>query len=529
MSHHLSHKTFPAESYLTSRSQTVLQEEHQPGGIPVDLEHNKYATLFHALPVGFVTLNRTGKVSEANHTFARMAGKPPEDIVASPFDAVLCKECHERWDAFLQKVFQSDTRLSFDARLIASAAHEPVDVLIDGVADAMNEVCLLTITDISGRKKTETLNHIKCRLEAAGNMAGGIAHDFNNLLSVILLNLELSRDMIENDHELEPMLHEAERAVAQAARLIKRLAMLANNAHPSCRRMAVNSIFHQCAALMIGDTGIKLIPDLAPDLWAAELDPEQFELVIRHLVLNAREAMPQGGELKLISTNTELPDDNITTLPAGRYIKLSIIDQGCGIDRADRERIFDPYYSTKSRGATKGVGIGLSLCHAIITRHRGGLIIDSEPGSGTRVDLYVPAHAGEPEIAELSAIRKRILLMEDDKHVRKTLGRLLARLDYDVTPAGTGEEAVALYRDAKKKGQPFHAVILEQQVRGWMDGQNTLLMLRQVDPYLRAIMMSSYDRITDLVNFERLGFDDFLIKPCTQHDLKKALERTLAA
>lgn len=499
-------------------------DSHAPAG----LEHDKYATLFHASPVGYVTLGRTGTIDEANMTFARMTGQPAEKVIARPFLEMLCKEYQERWEAFLQSVFQSDSRMSFDARLLA-ATQEPVDVIIDGVADAMNEICLLTVTDISQRKRTERVHLIKHKLEAAGLMAGGIAHDFNNLLSVILLNLDMGRTMIESGHELDRLLREADLAVTQAARLTKRLAMLAGHVQPVCQRLVANELFHQSASLMLGDTSVTLRCELAEDLWPAEIDSAQFEQVIRHLVMNACESMPGGGELALQSANQTLAADNMWSLSAGRYIQLSVIDHGHGIEDEALTRIFDPYYSTKLRGSTKGVGIGLTLCHAIMTMHHGGIIIDSKPGAGTRVDLYFPAILEPPVLTDPRPARRRILLMEDDDAVRKSLGMLLQRMGHEVALAASGEEAVNIFTAAQKNAGTYDAVILDLHVHEGMDGLQTILVLRQLDPAVHAIVMSSHAYDPALMHFDQHGFDGYLVKPCTRLELEKALGRVIVS
>jgi CheY-like chemotaxis protein len=246
------------------------------------------------------------------------------------------------------------------------------------------------------------------------------------------------------------------------------------------------------------------------------------------VILNAQQAMPQGGVVEVRADNLRSDAVLPPLLPPGRWIKISIRDQGCGIPADQLPNIFDPYVTTKAHGS----GLGLTIAHTIITKHDGSITVASEVGVGTTVAVYLPAsaHSLEPAPATPSspAVRQEtILVMDDDDAIRDVLVDMLTQLGYQSQCARHGAEAVALYQQARDRGQPFTAVLLDLTVPGGMGGQETIAHLQAIDPQVRAIVSSGYAVDPLMAHHRAYGFREVLSKPYTVEGLEEVLQRVL--
>lgn len=255
--------------------------------------------------------------------------------------------------------------------------------------------------DITEHKSLEAEVAKNRNLEALGILAGGIAHDFNNLFQGLLGNLQLAKMNTEESSKAYPFLERAEQVFGLATKLTGQLISFSpgGNLQPIDIHPA-NPLKEEALSTLAG-SGLTAEFDLAENLWPITVDPSQFRNVIKHMALNALEAMPlqSGGTLLIKAANESLPENHAKhpTLPPGCYVKISIQDYGCGISKENLPRIFDPYFSTKQLGAQKGMGLGLTLCDSIIRKHGGAITVESEPGKGTTFDIYLPAAAEKAE------------------------------------------------------------------------------------------------------------------------------------
>ena len=255
------------------------------------------------------------------------------------------------------------------------------------------------------------------------------------------------------------------------------------------------------------------------------------------MVTNAIEAMPNGGTVTIRGDNLQFGDGNgYTDLPlkSGDYVRISIQDQGKGIYPEHLDRIFDPYFSTKTMGVQKGMGLGLATAYAIVQKHGGHLSVESEPGVGTTVDIYLPAERHHVKSdgkvhseKDFPSPRKRVLLMDDEEMLRKLAQQMLKKLGYDVETVKNGLEAVELYKTQKALGTPFHAVILDLTIKGGMGGEQTVGKLLKIDPDVKAIVSSGYFDDPVMSNFEDYGFRGAMAKPYEKNKLKEELAKLL--
>lgn len=256
--------------------------------------------------------------------------------------------------------------------------------------------------DITERRRMENDLTRDEKLESVGRLAGGIAHDFNNLLAVIQGNIELTRLKINGKDTARDNLKDAEVAIRQAAELTKRLITFAGGGAPFKKLCDIRELIVNTIGICITGESVEKAFSLDNNLWPVEIDEGQMRQVFRNMAINAREAMPEGGTITVKAKNFMVGHDNPLRLSEGPYVRISLEDTGEGIAEKNLPRIFDPYFSTKQRGAEKGMGLGLSVCYSIVSKHDGCITVQSNEGCGSTFDIYLPA-VGNGEDAQLKS------------------------------------------------------------------------------------------------------------------------------
>ena len=385
-----------------------------------------------------------------------------------------------------------------------------------------------TVQDITERKRMEEELVKIQKLESLGVLAGGIAHDFNNILSSIWGNIGLAKMDIEPRERAFESLDEAVRACRHAADLTARLLTFSKGGTPVKKPASIAKLIRDAADLALSGSNVRCEFDLPDDSLAAEVDEGQIKQVFHNLILNAVQAMAEGGDIRvraekvLSSAHAELP------VKPGEYVTLSIQDHGTGIKKEHLHKIFDPYFTTKQKGS----GLGLAVAHSIIDKHDGHVRVESEPGEGTTFQVYLPACAAEVVKAKSSQEdvvtgEGRVLLMDDDEMVLSTAQRMLTRLGYDPEFARNGSEAIELCEEACKSGAPFDAVILDLTIRGGMGGREVVARLRAIDPEVKAIVSSGYSNDPVMADFETYGFVGIIPKPYEISSVSEALKQAV--
>lgn len=390
-----------------------------------------------------------------------------------------------------------------------------------------------TLTDISQRKRMEEELIRAKKLEASGILAGGIAHDFNNLLAVILGNVNMLQQYMRPDSPCIKLLADAEKAALRASDLTRRFITFATGDTPLKRVTSVEKVIQDAVSLACSGTNVQCQYSLSDDLWKVEIDEGQMSQAVYNMILNAREAMPSGGIISITGENIDAGSIGAPAeLPVktGHYVRISIHDDGVGIDEAHKDKIFDPYFSTKNKGVQKGMGLGLAIAHSIINKHEGYIVVGSRTGSGTTFQIYLRAFRmalPEQDVPGNGRHACRILLMDDEKLMRDMVGQMLLHLGYDVQVAADGSEAVEIYSRAQESGNPFHGVILDLTVKGGMGGLEALKALKQYDPRTKAIVSSGYSQDPVIAHFKEYGFCGAIGKPYSLEKLKKVMNGVL--
>lgn len=383
--------------------------------------------------------------------------------------------------------------------------------------------------DITDRLRIEKELERAHKLESLGVLAGGVAHDFNNLLMAIQGTTELAwQTALEYG---EPPTREALETVrqgfARATALTKQLLTFSRGGAPVSRACALPRLVEESASLAASGSSVRCRSSFPKGLQAVHVDPAQFGQVIHNIVLNAVQAMPEGGTIDISAEEVVVPRGSALSVLPGKYVSLVIRDNGPGMPREVADRVFEPYFTTKSGGS----GLGLPIVHSIVTRHNGAITLQSKPNEGTTVTIFIPlseepvrrAPVSEPPVA----IHARVLVMDDEPEVRWILEKSLERLGCAVDAAGHGEQALEMFERARSEGRPYQAVILDLTIVDGMGGVETMRRIREVDKDVRGIVSSGYSNDPVLSDPEQYGFNGRLEKPYTLDAMAEALADVL--
>ncbi len=422
--------------------------------------------------------------------------------------------------------------------------HGPIEYRIVGAAGRVHTVRSAThplvvgatvvgatgvIVDLTTQRETEEQLRAAQRMEAVGRLAGGVAHDFNNLLTVILSYTQLAKASIGRDDPLRGDLGEIERAAQRAESLTRQLLAFSRRQVLRPERVSLNDLVGGLSKMLqrlIGEH-VELSVDVSPQLFDVQADRGQVEQVIMNLVLNARDAMPGGGRVKITAGSVTLDGARAEALQIsdGPYAELSVIDTGHGMEDATRARIFEPFFTTKPVG--KGTGLGLSMVYGLVKQSGGAVIVESEPGKGATFRVYLPRYKGEsvesPRPASVHAApgSETILFVEDEGALRSAASRMLSSTGYQVITAADAFEALRL---VEEHGPRIRLVVTDVVMPG-MNGRELADRLARLCPDLKVLFTSGYTDET-IAEHDVLG-RAFLPKPYEMRALTASVRRLL--
>ncbi len=373
------------------------------------------------------------------------------------------------------------------------------------------------------------------RLESLSTLAGGIAHDFNNVLMALFGNLELAAASLPTHSQARARLSKAQEALRHATSLTHQLLSFASGGTPVLSTASIRDTIRDSASFVLTGSKVRCVFELDEDLWAVEADLGQISRLIQNLVINASQAMPKGGRVTVRARNELASELGVQASYGKRCVVIEVEDEGHGISEADKARIFDPFFSTR----TGNSGLGLSTCFTIVRDHGGQLEVESEEGQGACFRVWLPASSrplADPETVSSEELAcpedsegQRILVMDDEPAVLEVLCDMLESLGYQTVPTEEGGEALAAWEQAAQADRPFHAVILDLTIRGGMGGVETARELRARHAQVPIVASSGYANDRVLSSYRENGFDAVLRKPYRIDDLASALGGILAA
>ncbi|MBI5249103.1 MAG: response regulator, partial [Desulfomonile tiedjei] len=325
-------------------------------------------------------------------------------------------------------------------------------------------------------------------------------------------------------------LDSAAKASIRAQDLTRQLLTLSQGGAPIKKTSSISELMKDAVIFALRGSNVNSEFHLAEDLWPIEIDEGQISQVINNLVINAIQAMPQGGTLEVRALNTVVSNTQGLPLKPDKYVRISISDDGLGIPHDHMDKIFDPYFTTKKKGS----GLGLATCYSVIKKHDGHINVKSEVGVGTTFYFYLPASSkssGTKDSDEKShkQSKGRVLVMDDEELVRDLARELLVVLGYEVGLAKDGTETIAVYENTLRSGRPFDVVIMDLTIPGGMGGKETIQRLQRIDPKVRAIVSSGYSNDPVMAEYDLHGFMGVLPKPYNADDLARILNETLGS
>jgi len=488
------------------------------------------------------------RIIYCNRAVARLTGRRPEEILGRPFTEFVTGDKVAAVFARLPVVLETGKiyKTSGEVRCAKgeqktcrwtvsgarSASGEPLHFTFTFRAETSPERALSpSLTPDTARPGVGGLE-IQGKAESLAFIASGIAHDFNNVLTPIIANLSLAQLDTEPGSALRARVEGAKQAADEARSLARQILDFAQGRQTRKEPGDVGKILREAACLATTGANVRCQPEIEGDLWPAEIDSAQVMQVLHNLLINARQAMPDGGIVRAVTRNVYNPegDDGIDGLAPGDYLEVRVRDYGCGIPAENLENIFLAFFSTKK----EGTGIGLATCRSIVRDHGGEIYVRSRPGTGSEFRVYLPASPSASLTTEKPARAEEIigghgsvLVVDDQDGIRKVACAIIGKLGYEALSAGGGEEAVDIYRGRQNEGRPVSVVLLDMTLPGGMSGSDTLAALLKIDPGVCTVATSGYFDEDALENFREEGFVSILPKPYTVEHLSKAIHEAL--
>jgi two-component system, chemotaxis family, CheB/CheR fusion protein len=490
----------------------------------------QYRGVFESPSEGAIVLDaETGQIADANRYLTEFLGITREKLVGKkPWELAFFggAENLRRWIAGIEGAAPlGDLTLSNpDGRVILM---EPVQrVFLPGARKQ------LTLMDVTQRRRLEQeLRHVQ-KMESIGRLAGGMAHDFNNILNIISAYAESLKRGGE-PAKVSDAAAAISKSVARGAGVVRQLLTFARKDEAAFRAVAINDVVRE-AAQIVGETfpkNLKVSTDLADKLPDVMADPDQVHQALLNLFVNARDAMPQGGELRLSTRKLDQKAvrERHPEATAVSYVRIEVTDTGEGMDDETRARVFEPFFTTKERGA--GSGMGLAVVYGVVASHRGFVDVESAPGKGTTFRLDFPVLAARLERGAKRPRRsgpapggsETILFVEDEKELLESVAELLKQEGYKVLTAHTGEDALQIYRE---KGGEISLVVTDVELPE-MSGWDAFRKIHDANPDVRAVMVSGYLDPPMRARMLEGGAKGFLRKPYTLDEMLRTMREVL--
>jgi PAS domain S-box-containing protein len=529
----------PSTEALEKRLQELETELVKRRESEADLRRSeeKYRLLAETAGEMIVLCDADWQITYINRSGLLLGGYREREILGKPLRRLLDGGEFTRSAARVETaVPPSRDRELWEACLHRKDGHiVPMEVIAAPmVKDGTHRGYLLTARDISDRRSMEEELLRAKKLESIGVLAGGIAHDYNNLLTAIMGYMTLAESLLDANEEATSLLGRARHAAVMAKNLSRKLITFSRGGKPMRKPGAVLPLLENAIYFALAGSNVECDFRVPPGLWPVEYDESQLSQAIHNIVINAREAMPEGGTITVRADNLQVSNMNGHPVHQGEWVRITIEDEGVGISEEHLDKIFDPYFTTKEMGAQKGLGLGLAITHSVVRNHQGYLFAESGADRGSALHVYLPA-AGEAASSRRTPGAPtaetdgglRILVMDDEEIVRDITGKMLEREGHEVSLAREGAEAVDLFRQGHEYGNPFQIVLLDLTVRGGMGGQETVWKLKEIEPGVKAVVSSGYADDPVMTDFAAHGFTAAVTKPYSLSELRQAIRSAM--
>jgi len=507
-------------------------------------EKNSLAVTLSSIGDGVITTDLEGRIVICNKAGETMTGWKASEAIGQPFRTVFAVSA----DTTNPPKQRSTTGYRTEAEIIlvstperaALTSRDGTERFIEQVAspirDAKNQLSgvVVVFRDITERQRDEAERRKAEALDQLGLLAGGIAHDFNNLLTAIIGNVSLVSTLLPPNDPVIGRLEDAKNASLRARDLAQQLLTFARGGAPIKQSASIADLVQETVSFSLRGAQSRGDVKIAPGIWSTEFDPGQISQVIANLVVNADQAMPNGGTLHVTCDNFSHSQEATgqLDLAPGDYIRIAVRDEGVGIPETCLKRIFDPYFTTKAKGS----GLGLATTYSVIKNHKGLITVDSEVHSGSTFTVYLPAARQQvvepqsvPPATEPIPGSGRVLIVDDEEAIRTLVDFSLTRLGYEVVAAENSLDGIALYRQELAAGRRFDLVILDLTLPGGMGGKEALKKLIDIDPMVNAVVSSGYATDATMSRYEDFGFRGMIAKPYQASELGRKVHAFIEA
>ena len=488
---------------------------------------------------GVVTTDIDGRVVLMNRVAEELMGWRIDEARGKPLEEVfriVNEQTRDVCENPVHKVMQSGNIVGLANHTVLIARDGTERVIADSGAPIKDHAgkivgVVLVFRDETENRRTQQSLRSAEKLEALGVLAGGIAHDFNNLLNGLFGYIELARDDATGNPAALESLNSALGVFDRAKGLTQQLLTFSRGEKPVRGALDLTSLVRKSAEFALSGSNITPEFSISPDLWMCECDQQQIAQVVDNIVINARQAMPGGGNLRVSAHNLPGGAALPGVLQDGMYVCITIEDDGNGIPQSQLSRIFDPFFTTKKEGS----GLGLATSYSIVAKHDGHIEVRSEIGDGTAFHVYLPAvdiPVGEaaPDAPQSQRGRAGDILVVDDEETNLEIAkRMLDNIGCAVTCARNSEEAIAAYSEALGSGISPQLVLLDLTIHGGPGGKEILQKLKELDPLVSAIAVSGYSNDPVMADPHAYGFVGSLKKPYRKNELYEIVDRLLSA
>lgn len=489
-----------------------------------------------------IATDDTGHVLLLNPVASQLCGWNEQEAVGQPISKVFSivhEQTREPIHNPVETVMESGQIINLSNHTVLLSKDGSEHIIADSGAPIRDKTgsiigVVLVFRDETEKKQVEEELFKTRKLESIGLLAGGIAHDFNNLLTAIMGNLDMAAIKCETVQS-SGNLQEAKKAAIRAKDLARQLLTFSKGGAPIRKKMDIANLLEDTTHFILAGAAVSPRFFIAPGLYTLNVDEGQISQVIQNIVLNAKQAMPEGGLIDIAAENAELQGH--PTLTDGSYVRIFIRDYGVGIPAKYIGKVFDPYFTTKEMGN----GLGLSTAYSIVTRHEGHIDITSKPGAGTTFTILLPALISdidketdfkpkeEPMSISATISPLKILIMDDEDAILEILGEMLSFLGHRVMETLDGEQAIEQFYKSMDQGEPFDLVILDLTVPGGLSGKETILELRKIMPDIKAIVSSGYANDPVMAQYRKHGFQGVVNKPFQMKELSDTIRQVMSS
>ena len=503
-------------------------------------QDEKYRTIIENIEEGFLETDLAGNFTFFNNSICKILGYSSEELMGMHNREYTNSENSKSLNEIINEVRRTDEPAQVkDFEVIRKdGAIRAIEFSLYPIKDNKSKPAgfrgvVRDVTDIfkaekENKKLEKQLQHSQ-KMESIGSLAGGIAHDFNNVLMGMQGNASLMLFDIDESHPHYKKIKSIEQYVENGSSLTRQLLGFARGGRYEVRATDLNELIKRTSSMFgRAKKEIKIHTNLLKKIWAVEVNQGQMEMVFLNLYINALHAMPEGGDLHLLSENVVIDEGfaGNLKLKQGEYVKVSVVDTGTGMDKEIQEKIFDPFFTTKEKG--RGTGLGLASASEVIKNHGGLIDVYSEKGKGAAFNIYLPA-SDKKVIQEKKLTPKilkgteTILLVDDEEMIIEVNQEILKALGYKTMIARGGKEAIEIYKNNKEK---INMVIMDMIIPG-MSGKEFYDNLKRIDPEIKVLLSSGYSISGQAAEILERGCNGFIQKPFKMRELSVKIREIL--